>query len=870
MMAAQSQSRAEPCPERSRRGSRRIINRQPVLSRSKGSPILWLAFTAVLLIAFFFRFYRLADHPLGLFWDPSVNGLDAVRLMQRGGHAVFMPTNGGREALVVYLLIPFIWLFDTTPFAVRALTATTGLLTIALLFGFLKAVSCLDFGTGYKRLAAQLAISSSWSNGLCLAPLAGLILATSYWHIAVSRLGVRAVLVAVFSVPMFWFFLKGWAGQQKRWFVLSGLLMGLAGYTYFAARLLPLILVLSLIPEFFDRPKQKIGKYGPGLLVFIGSALAIYLPMAWYLVTHPAQFTARAFSVIIWNFLDTPAAIIAEMGRNALRALGFFCCAGSPNPIFGLPGWPGLPFVLTPFLLLGLAFALKQWRHIFCRLLALWWLVGVAPSLVTIEAPHPLRMIVAVVPTAVLIAFGLINTANWLQARFTFSTLRWLPLALILTTLPGTFRAYFIDWTRLQTTQGIYDYGAIAIRDAILDHAGDETPLYVPLARLNDSPLLFYLSGPFARRAALETSPAESALVIAPEKNAQDPTWLRLQNHTATVLPPLTGAGQRLIKTALADPAATPIQTGAGEIVARLAALPADPAQFLEQPTHRLEAVFGPVRLTGGSYSPVIAPQAGNIPFTLFWQALAPINNEYDVILHLVDDQRRVWGDGSGRPIDWVYPTTFWRPGLDEIAARHNVILTEQLAPGRYWLAVSLFDPATGRRLPLTHAHGDSPDTFFAGPLKAPLPPPDENIPPLEQEVIFGDVAKLSGFQADQLAVTAGEPVKIALLWEAVTPSGLDYTVFVHLLDANLNLVAGYDAQPLDGHYPTSIWSAGERILDPHVLPLPASLPPGQYHLALGLYHQPTGERLPLHVAGGGADAAGRLFIPQPVIVIKK
>ena len=41
-----------------------------------------LTAVVVILIASLFRFFRLADLPLGIFFDPAINGLDAVRLMQ--------------------------------------------------------------------------------------------------------------------------------------------------------------------------------------------------------------------------------------------------------------------------------------------------------------------------------------------------------------------------------------------------------------------------------------------------------------------------------------------------------------------------------------------------------------------------------------------------------------------------------------------------------------------------------------------------------------------------------------------------------------------------------------------------------------------
>jgi hypothetical protein len=266
----------------------------------------------------------------------------------------------------------------------------------------------------------------------------------------------------------------------------------------------------------------------------------------------------------------------------------------------------------------------------------------------------------------------------------------------------------------------------------------------------------------------------------------------------------------------------------------------------------------------------VIDPSPEEIPVTLFWQATTQMNDEYEVILHLVDDDRQVWGNGSGRPNDWVYPTTFWRPDLDRIAAQHHITVeTDPLEPGRYWLAISLFDPAAHQRLPLTEGESNSPDTLFVGPLKAPLfeEALEEKYAPLEEEVIFGDVARLLSFEATHVTISAGETISFSLLWEAISTPTFDYTVFVHLLDENDNIVAGHDTQPVAGRYPTSIWTPGERILDHHMLPTPDSLAPGQYRLAIGLYDQLTGKRLPLNFADNRSDAEGQLILTQPMTV---
>jgi hypothetical protein len=71
------------------------------------------------------------------------------------------------------------------------------------------------------------------------------------------------------------------------------------------------------------------------------------------------------------------------------------------------------------------------------------------------------------------------------------------------------------------------------------------------------------------------------------------------------------------------------------------------------------------------------------------------------------------------------------------------------------------------------------------------------------------------------------------------------YFVFLHLVDAQGNIVAQHDRVPgLRGTQPTTSWLPNEIILDPVDLSLPADLPAGDYTLRLGLYLPPDGPRL--------------------------
>ena len=131
----------------------------------------------------------------------------------------------------------------------------------------------------------------------------------------------------------------------------------------------------------------------------------------------------------------------------------------------------------------------------------------------------------------------------------------------------------------------------------------------------------------------------------------------------------------------------------------------------------------------------------------------------------------------------------------------------------------------------------------------------------------MGDSIQLAGFAVDKPVSEPGASIQLKLLWRALARPDKDYTVFVHLLDSDGNLVAGNDSQPLAGTYPTTIWSPNEQILDTRRLSIPGNLPPGQYQLAIGLYYQPTGRRLSLHLPDGGTVPNGRFILGQEITI---
>lgn len=132
------------------------------------------------------------------------------------------------------------------------------------------------------------------------------------------------------------------------------------------------------------------------------------------------------------------------------------------------------------------------------------------------------------------------------------------------------------------------------------------------------------------------------------------------------------------------------------------------------------------------------------------------------------------------------------------------------------------------------------------GPLTIAALPRQLTLPPIPRglAVTFGPAIRLAGFGLSPSQGTAGARVQLTLYWQATGRPALAETAFVHLVDGSGKLVAQADGPPGGTAMPTSIWEPGQVVVDTHTLTLPPGLPPGIYHLHVGLYNLASGARL--------------------------
>ncbi len=124
----------------------------------------------------------------------------------------------------------------------------------------------------------------------------------------------------------------------------------------------------------------------------------------------------------------------------------------------------------------------------------------------------------------------------------------------------------------------------------------------------------------------------------------------------------------------------------------------------------------------------------------------------------------------------------------------------------------------------------------------------DRPVVPLDVQV--GDDVRLLGYALSDTPPRAGEQLALTLWWQAMR-NGLDArSVLLHLRDASGSKRIEADGPPAGGGRPTTAWQAGEVVVDVHTIPVPADLPPGWYSIAVGMYHYPSLELLPLTDTG--------------------
>jgi hypothetical protein len=117
------------------------------------------------------------------------------------------------------------------------------------------------------------------------------------------------------------------------------------------------------------------------------------------------------------------------------------------------------------------------------------------------------------------------------------------------------------------------------------------------------------------------------------------------------------------------------------------------------------------VRLLGYSLDTDRATPGATIHLTLYWQVLAPLDDNYTAFVHLLGEHNPatngpLWAGHDSQPDGGHYPTRAWQPG-QTILDVHPLTIPAGAPPGDYQIEAGLYLLETMTRLPASDAAGD-------------------------------------------------------------------------------------------------------------------------------------------------------------------
>jgi len=771
---------------------------------------------------------------------PRAINVDAVRLgmyahdlLQEGVFSFYVFHQLAPHPLIIYIQALVFAVFGYSIASIQGVTVVGGALATPAIYWAARWFF-EDRGTVFARRAGLIAAL-------------GLALSTSF--ASLSRYGTESPFLAVVATAAVAFLWRGFRRGSKLDFVLAGLMVGVSQYVYISARFFPVALAAAGVGAVLAN--RQLLAHWRGLIWATASAALVALPQWVLFITFPYTFSARVsnpYEPTGGQFvfeLEDPLAVVAVKLASQLSAV---CCYWS-----NFNGSLALASLLTPILVAGLIAGIVAviWKrrdgYLFCLVMMV---VTLLPDLLTYEeydhsVVNPGRLILAFPFIFLMAGMGTATVWTWIEGRRRIP--RWIGyLVAALVLLSGLQRQwdfatrigpqfYALDGHRFEFSQ---------IADYIGEHP--DRPVLLPTYQYQyrHTPLAFLLAEQFPQRQAggaeMLRQGEEVTVIQLDLDNPFAEDWVLLRDGTAHFLPPMT----RSIKPL--DGERTAIVGGNGVLVAEAFA-----ARWQGEAT-----AFTPVEAAFENHLNLVGYQSSELlpgkplRLTFYWQPAQRVERDVELIGQLYDQNRdTVVALIHDWPLNGVYRVRAWQPG-QTMPLSYSLPIPGDLPPGPYQLNVGVFDLIARERIPLVTGQ----DVHLVKTFKVPLPD-DDRVPEISTAINFEGLIELSGFTLTPVS----DGLKVTLFWRSTASLEHDYTAFVHVVDANDQIVAQLDMQPLDGRYPTSIWSPGESIVEERTI---SPIPNGAYRIFVGwyLHHDDGWERLSV-VTEGSSSAPDRAFL---------
>ncbi len=229
----------------------------------------------------------------------------------------------------------------------------------------------------------------------------------------------------------------------------------------------------------------------------------------------------------------------------------------------------------------------------------------------------------------------------------------------------------------------------------------------------------------------------------------------------------------------------------------------------------------------------------------LTWRLLDRPDAPYTVGLRLVDATGRVWAQRDQPPRGGLEPFDQWPTGAAGLD-RHGLLVPAGTPPGQYRLTVRVYHSQDLSVLPATFIGGSGGEVTLGTVrvVRPQMPPPVEALPAVKPFRTDWGPLRLWGYTVGPDRLRPGETVEVKLLWQARTDPGEDFLPELRLIGPQGETQTVWIEKPVSGLYPTAWWRAGEWVIDPHSVPVPAAAATGVHRLALRLIRAADGQPL--------------------------
>lgn len=423
----------------------------------------------VLILAIFFRTYRLATVPPGLYPDEALNGTNALRAIRTGQWSVFYPENGGREGLFINLQgLALKGAGVREPWVLRSVSAVFGILTVL----------------GIYLLGAEM-------FGAEIALVAAYFAATGFWHVNFSRIGLRAISAPfwlTWALYFLWLADRKLRAQAALWKVAAisvagGACFGLGFHSYIAYRVSP-PLIFGVMAWLGWRSREERKNWAIVPVTYLSAAALAAAPLLFYFLRNPGAFSERALDISVF----ASGHVLANLARNALLTAQMLFVMGDLNWRHNLSGQPEL---VAPVAILFAAGVLLCARNLTrdpagkrsppaCAIVLAWLVVGALPAVLSNEnLPHAMRSLLMIPPVYLAAALAAVEIHAWAHRA---PRLGWSVAILVLVFAAGYgFWEYFIAWAGSSRTAEAFSASSTDAGHRInaLRAAGDRRPVYV-------------------------------------------------------------------------------------------------------------------------------------------------------------------------------------------------------------------------------------------------------------------------------------------------------------------------------------------------------------------------------------------------------